>query len=77
MTNKQDIKIIIVVGMICVLIGVLIGLGASMIPEHKCIRNPLYYGISSYGNYTCTCNDNRGFNYPGFFFNETGAFPLR
>lgn len=75
--NNQNTKIILAVGLICLLIGVLIGVGASMIPEHKCIRNPLYYGISAYGEYSCTCNDNRGFNYPGFSFNETGVFALK
>lgn len=73
----MESKLIIAVGLICLLMGVLIGVGIAMIPEGKCIRNPLYYGISSYGNYSCTCNDNRGFNYPGFFFNKTGIYPLK
>jgi hypothetical protein len=75
--NKDDIKLIFGIGFICLAIGFFLGVGIALIPEDKCIRNPLHYGISGYGNYTCTCNDNRGFNYPGFFFNETGVYPLR
>jgi hypothetical protein len=72
-------KIIIAVAIICISIGILIGFGISMIPEHKCIKNPLYYGISSLETndlkVTCNCYmDNWG--YMPFTFNKTGVFPI-
>jgi hypothetical protein len=72
-------KFIIAVGLICLLIGVLIGLGASMIPENKCTKNPLYYGVSSLESdslkVTCNCFFNE-WGYMPFTFNKTGVFPV-
>lgn len=74
----MESKLIIAVGLICLLMGVLIGLGISMIPENKCIKNPLYYGISQFGTLSeriyCNCFITGGFEYSGFTFNKTGIF---
>jgi hypothetical protein len=76
--NKDILKLIIAVGMICLLMGVLIGVGISLIPEKKCVRNPLNYGISQLEQgdlkVSCICSFN-DFNYSPFFFNKTGVFP--
>lgn len=78
--NKKFIIIALTIGLLCLFIGVLIGIGVSMIPENKCIRNPLYYGISSLESeelkVTCYCNFN-DFTYQPFFFNKTGVFSIR
>lgn len=75
----METKLLIAVGLICLLMGILIGVGASMIPEHKCIRNPLYYGISSMETenlkINCVCFFNNP-NYAHFTFNKTGVFPI-
>lgn len=80
----MESKLIIAVGLICLLMGVLIGFGISIIPENKCIKNPLYYGISSLETDTlkvnCYCNFNskEGITYyQGFFFNKSGVFALK
>lgn len=76
----MESKLIIAVGLICLLMGVLIGFGISMIPENKCIRNPLYYGISSLESeslkVTCYCNFNNPL-YSPIFFNKSGVFALK
>jgi hypothetical protein len=78
--NKEDIKLILVIGLLSLLIGVLIGGGTSMIPEHKCIKNPLNYGISSLESgdlkVYCTCYFNNP-SYSSFSFNKTGVFLLK
>lgn len=78
--NRQDVKILILVGWLCLMIGILVGLGVGMIPENKCIKNPLYYGISSLETstlkVTCYCNFN-DFTYQPFSFNKTGVFALK
>lgn len=72
------LRVIMAIGLICLLIGVLIGVGISMIPENKCIRSPLNYGISQLEQgdlkVSCICNFN-DFTYAPFFFNKTGVFP--
>ena len=78
---KTDFRLLIfAVGILCFMIGILLGIGIAMIPEDKCIKNPLYYGISSLESdtlkVTCYCNFN-DFRYNGFFFNKTGVFPLK
>jgi hypothetical protein len=75
---ENNFKIALIsVGVICLLMGTLIGVGISMIPEGKCIRNPLYYGISSFEGgdlkVMCSCFFNNPL-YPKFFFNSTGVF---
>lgn len=73
-------KFIIAIGLICLLIGLLLGVGISYIPEKRCIRNPLYYGISSLETDNLKVNCNCYFNkwgYMPFFFNKTGVFPIK
>jgi hypothetical protein len=76
--NSQEKSIILAIGIICLCLGLLIGLGVAMIPEGKCIRSPLNYGITQLEKgglkITCECYFNNP-NYAPFFFNETGAFP--
>jgi hypothetical protein len=76
--DKSYLKVIIAIGLICLLMGVLIGVGIAMIPEEKCVRNPLNYGISQLETenlkVSCNCHFN-DFTYAPFFFNETGVFP--
>ena len=76
--NKQLGLLVVTIGVLCLLIGFLIGVGVAMIPEGKCIRNPLNYGIEGLEQgdlkVTCYCNFNR-FDYAPFFFNKTGVFP--
>ena len=78
--NTATKKLIIAIALICLLFGVLIGLSVSMIPEKKCISNPLNYGISSLESgdliVTCNCYFNK-WDYAPFFFNKTGVFPLK
>lgn len=76
--DKTILKMIIAIGIICILIGVIIGIGISMIPEGKCVRSPLNYGISTLETedlrVTCSCSFNK-IGYQPFFFNKTGVFP--
>lgn len=72
--NKELIKLAVLVGILSFMIGILFGVGIAMIPEGKCLKNPLNYGISAYGDFTCNCYSNKGFEYSGFSFNKTGVF---
>ena len=76
--NKNFILMSLTIGVLCLLIGVLLGVGIAMIPEGKCIRNPLYYGISQFETedlkVSCSCYFDKP-NYAPFFFNKTGVFP--
>lgn len=76
--DKEIRKSLIAIGVIFLIIGFLLGVTLSLIPEKKCIRSPLNYGISQLeqGNLkvTCSCYFN-DLTYSPFFFNETGVFP--
>ena len=77
MNNNLKYSLIAII-ILSVLIGILIGYGLSYIQENKCVKNPLYYGISQLeqGNLKikCSCYFNN-INYYPFFFNKTGLFP--
>lgn len=78
--NKEQGYLIFCIFIFSVMIGFLMGVGVSMIPENKCIKNPLNYGISSLESdnlkVTCNCYFNE-WGYMPFTFNKTGIFPVK
>ena len=77
----NDIKrICVLIGFLSLSIGILLGLAVGLVPENKCIKNPLNYGISSLESddlkVYCNCYFNNPL-YEPFFFNKTGVFPLK
>lgn len=76
--DKRLTLLLLCVFIISLLLGLFIGAIVSMIPEDKCMRSPLSYGISQFEGgdlrITCYCSYN-DVRYSPFFFNKTGVFP--
>lgn len=76
--DKDALRVILFIVILSLTIGLLLGVGVSMLKEKKCINNPLYYGISQFETEDlkiyCSCYFNNP-SYASFTFNKTGVFP--
>lgn len=75
--DKILIKYIVILGIICLLIGGVIGYFMGSVPASECLTSPLNYGMEKLRGgdliITCYCSFNNP-NYAPFFFNKTGVF---